>query len=279
MVWLDSSKETLTFVGFIAGGIILSIIIAAIPADFGIIALPLAVIALLAAILGFSATLYFYLFEPFRRMKGRTVVISDEEQFYMSPSGSAVLQRADDGVYATAFIKIPIYKSSTEMTDEEKYSFSETFSKLLNVSRDPIKICSLTHIINKDDYINRIRTKMGEVEDRYNTLVGNKDTPKNQLDRIKGETAMWHNLLDSVTASNSKSQLLYAQVSQLGSTEDEATNLVNIKAQELAAGISAALGVTASVMAGNDMLVLLEPEYTVPPATISEMLKHGNAGA
>ena len=271
---LDSSKETLTFVGFIAGGIILSIVLASIPPDFGPIALIVALVAIAATILGYSTTLYFYLFEPFRHMKNRSVVISNEDQFYMSPSGSSILQRADDGIRASSFIRIPIYKSSTEMTDEEKHTFSEAFSKLLNISREPIKLCSLTHIINKDEYISRIRTKMGEVEDKYNVLVNNKDAPKNQLDRIKGETAMWHNLLNNVTASNSKSQMLYAMVSQTGSTEDEASNLVNIKAQEMSAGISAALGVNASIISGNDMLVLLEPEYIIPPATISELLKH-----
>ena len=270
---MDRSKETLTFVGLIAGGIILSMVVAAVPPDLGILALIIALVAMLSAIIGFSATLYYYLFEPFRRMKNRLAIISNEDQFYMSPSGSSILHRSDDGIYATAFIIIPLYRSSTEMTDEEKYSFSDAFSKLLNVSREPMKICSLTHIINKDDYIDRIKSKMDEADGRYNALIANKDTPKAQLDRIKGETAMWHNLLNTVTAANSKSQILYAMVSQLGSTDDEATNLVNIKSQELSAGISAALGVTASVISGKDILSLIEPEYTIPPATISELMR------
>ncbi|MCL5412942.1 MAG: hypothetical protein M1569_00880 [Candidatus Marsarchaeota archaeon] len=270
---MSKSKETLTFVGLISGGIILSMVVTAIPPDLGILALVVALLAMLAAIIGFSATLYYYLFEPFRRMKNRSAVISNEDQFFMSPSGSSILQRSEDGICATAFIIIPIYRSSTEMTDEEKFGFSDAFSKLLNVSREPLKICSLTRIINKDSYIERIRSKMDEVDGRYNALISNKDTPKAQLDRIKGETAMWHNLLANVTAANSKSQILYAMVSQVGSTEEEAMNLVNIKAQELSAGISAALGVTASVMSGEDILSLIEPEYTMPPATISELMK------
>lgn len=270
---MAQAKETLTFVGLIAAGIVLSVIIAALPAGWGVVGLILAIIAFAAAILGFASRYYLYLFDPFRNSKNRTVIISGEEEFRIAPSGNAILQKTEDGFSASAFIKIPLYRSATEMTDEEKLNFSENFSKLLNLSKDPVKICSMTYVINKDEYINRIRTKMNEVEERYNTLTSNKDTPKNQVDRVKGETTMWHNLLDSVTTANSKAQMVYAMVSHAGSTEDEATNLVYIKAQEVAAGIGATLGVTATIISGNEILALLEPEYIVPPTTISELLK------
>ena len=46
-----------------------------------------------------------------------------------------------------------------------------------------------------------------------------------------------------------------------------------IKADEIAAGISATLGISATVITGNEILVFIEPDYMIPPATIGEVMK------
>jgi len=57
-----------------------------------------------------------------------------------------------------------------------------------------------------------------------------------------------------------------------GGTEEEATTIALQQADELAAGISAVLGVSAYVMPSNEFMHLIEPEELIPFATITEQM-------
>ncbi|MDE1823537.1 MAG: hypothetical protein KGH50_04385, partial [Candidatus Micrarchaeota archaeon] len=77
----------------------------------------------------------------------------------------------------------------------------------------------------------------------------------------------------------SQGQMAYAMVSATGASEEEAVNLAIQKAEEAAAGISATLGVTASLARGDEILAFLEPEYVIPPTTVAEMMKKDGESA
>lgn len=244
------------------------------PASLSPVALLLAIIALIAAVLAFATRYYYYLYAPVLRSKSGSVVLDPDDAFYMSQNGNAILVRKDNLIYATSFIKVPVYSSSTEMNDEQKFNFSNVFSRMVSISKTPIKVTSQLYSINKDDYIARVTSRLNEAEARYNAIQLDKNASKPQLDRIKGEVTMWHNLLDSVSKANSQALDVYAAVTVFGGTEEEAMNMISLKADEVAAGISATVGVSASVVTGADMLVLVEPEYMIPPTTISELMRY-----
>ncbi len=230
-------------------------------------------VALVASVIAFGTKDYFYIYPALMRMKHMTATIDSAEPFYIAPSGNSIIVRRDNDIYATAFIRIPIYHSATEMSDEEKFNFSTLFSRLIAISKSPIRISSELHSINKDEYIARINAKLNDAEGRFNAVQGDSKVDPKVLDRVKGEVTMWRNMLDNVSRANSQELEVYASVTSLGASEDEAVNLVMIKAEEIAAGISATLGVTATVVTGTDMLVYMEPDYMIPPTTISEMIK------
>lgn len=242
----------------------------------------LALIALTLDVLAFSTRFYTYLYEPFIRMKHRQVILDDEDPYTISPSGSAILVREGQSIYATSFIKIPIYVSATEMENEDKALFAGMFARVISLSQQPVKLTSQLYVLNKDQYMESVRKKLNEAEDRYNTVLNKqltegknaKDNEQSSMaERVRGEVTMWRNVLDSVGKAKSHALITYASVSALGSTEDEATNLAMARADELAAGISAVLGVTATVASGSELQYFIDPDYMIPVTNVSERLR------
>lgn len=268
---MDVGRERIVFVIFAGVGILLAFAESLVPAAFGVIGLLIAAVALLCATLAFAMKDYSYLIDPVLHMKGRTIVIDANEPFYMSANGKAIVIRSGAAIHATAFIKIPIYKSATEMSEEEKFNFATVFSRAISISTTPMRISSQLNLVNKYEYLKLITDRLNEVEDRYNTLLANRDADTQAVDRVKGEVNMWHNLLDSVANANSQSQIAFATISTSGGTEDEAVNLVSISAEEIAAGLSATLGVQATIATGDEMLLFIEPDYLIPTSAVQTL--------
>jgi hypothetical protein len=220
-----------------------------------------------------STRFYTYIFGPILRMKNRTIILDNEEPFILSPSGNAVISREGERVYATVFIKIPIYRSATEMSDEDKADFARLFSKIVTLSMTPFKISSQMYIINKDDYINSIRDKLNNAENLYQKFINDKNVAPNLLERVKGEVTMWHNLLESIGRTQSNALMNYVSVTASGGTEEEAVSLAIQQADELAAGIGATLGTQAYVLTGEEIFLVTQPEYMIPFSTVSEEMR------
>ncbi len=234
----------------------------------------LGLFALFFDILAFSTKYYTYLFRPLLKMKGRTIVLSADPTYRVAPSGNALIIPYSGMFLATAFVRIPIYRSATEMSQDERVDFAKMFSRMLTVSTDPVKFVSMLYVINKDDYISEIRDKLNEAEENYAMLsakFGEQSNP--QLERAKGEVTMWRNLFDNVSKVKSNALSNFAMVTAQGGTEEEALAIVAQKAEELAAGISAILGVSAYVMDSKEFLTFIEPELMIPFATISEQMQ------
>jgi len=231
------------------------------------------IVALFVDILAASTRYYTYLFIPFTKIKDKTIVLSNEEPFYLAPSGTALIIREGNDVYATAFIKIPIYKSATEMNDEEKVEFARLFSRIVSLSRTPLRISAQMYLINKDDYIAKIRDRLNLVEENYQKASVDKSTTPGAIERLKGEVTMWHNLLESIGRIQSHALINYASVTALGTTEEEATSLVTQQAEEISAGIGAVLGINAPLMTGEEILLVTQPDFTIPFSTVSESIR------
>ncbi|MGC8675959.1 MAG: hypothetical protein ACP5T3_00370 [Candidatus Micrarchaeia archaeon] len=234
-----------------------------------------AVLALLFDVVAFSTKYYAYLFAPLLHAKNKTLVLSEDSAFRISPNGNAIVTKRGSEFYVSAFVKIPIYKSATEMTEDERVEFARAFSKVLTVSKEPVKFTTMLYVINKDEYISEIRNKLNDAEARYATL-NNQANPAQanpDLERAKGEVTMWRNLLDSVSRVRSNAMSTLAMVTASGASEEEATTIAMQKADELAAGVSATLGVSAYIMESKEFLSALEPDEMIPFATISEQMQ------
>jgi hypothetical protein len=268
---LALNLQLLLFVILVGAGIVVAVFIYAVPSP--VLSPILAVITLVIAVFAFATKYYTYLMVPALKMKGRTIVLSADEPFIIAPNNAAILMHEGQEVYASAFVKIPLYRSATEMSNDEKLDFARLFSRMTTLSKTPVKISSQMHVINKDEYITSIRNKLNEAQERYATLGAKPGGSKASNDRIKGEVTMWKNLMDNVSASQAHALTIYAMVSAMGGNEEEALTIVNQQAEDFAAGVSAIFGVSAYVVKGIELLTFIEPDHMIPVETVTERLK------
>ncbi len=232
----------------------------------------IALLSMLLTITAFSTKYYTYLYVPALHMKKGKITLSATEPFTLAPSGTSIVRRDEDGIYASSFVTIPIYRSGTEMSAEERLDMARLFSRILTVTKNTIKISSQMYIVNKDEYIAKIRQKLDEAEAKFRALPTQQGMDKAR-ERAEGEVTMWHNLLNNVSISKSEALITYAMVSAFGTGEEEATTLAYQRAEEVASGISAILGVSAYVARGDEVLDFIEPDRMVPVETVNEMIR------
>ncbi len=239
----------------------------------------LAILALLLTVVAFLTKNYIYLFDAVRKKKGKNLVLNANEAFVLAPNGNAIIRQEQGSVYASAFVRIPIYKSGTDMTKDEKIELSRLFGRILTLSKDPVKISSQLYMINKDEYMKKLRDVLSEAEERYReTMALGGGEHGAAIERARGEMTMWRSLMDNVSKSHSQALIVYAMVTAQGGNEEEAASIAYQRADELAGGISAALGILAYVVTGQEILTMLEPEHMVPVEVVNQRIMHRTMG-
>jgi hypothetical protein len=236
-----------------------------------ILKLILLVLALLFDILAFASRFYTYLMVPALQQRSKDIILSNDEAYTISPSADSTIHKEGSEFVATVYVSIPLYRSATEMSDEEKLDFTRQVSKLVGVSGDPVRFTSELYVMNKDAYIQTLKDTINSLENDVVALTSKKSQPK-ELDRAKGKLAMWHNMLDNIEKVQSLELVTYAAVSAKGTKEFEAVSIAQQRARDIMSGIGSIFGVTPSIVTGQELLKFIEPEYLIPFSTISEQL-------
>ena len=269
-------KKIFAFLGIMAVGLLLLIIDISMPNT--VISPPLKILILILAIffdlLALSSRFYSYLIIPMLKQRKRHVIINKEEPYFLASSGDAILHKEGENYIATIYIKIPLYRSATEMTTEEKLDFTHQNSRLIALSKEPIRFTTELLVMNKDSFIQTLRDMISAAQDEENRLVqGN--APASAIERARGKASMWSNVLDITSKSLSLEMSTYATVSGIGAQEFEAVGQAGQRARELMSGVASIFGVTPSIITGDGLLRFVEPEYLIPYSTISEQISKG----
>jgi hypothetical protein len=230
-------------------------------------------VAMLTDAVGFASRYYMYLIGPMLKFK-KHIVLSKEDAYHISSTADAVLRKSGDLFVATVYIAMPIYRSSTEMTDAEKLDFSKQVSRLVGISRDPVRFTTQVHVMNKDSYIQTLRDTISATENEQSDIMLKNASPAVQ-ERVKGKLAMLRNMLDSITRSTSYEMVSYASLSATGSKEYEAVGAAQQRARELMAGIASTFGVSPNIITGENLLKFIEPEALIPFSTMTEQISKG----
>lgn len=229
------------------------------------------ILAVIFDILAFASRYYTYLLLPLAKQRTKHVVISDQNAYWLASTGECIIRKETDEYIATAYINIPFYVSSSEMSDDEKLRFTNQISRLVGLSREPVRFSTELYLMNKDEYIQRLKDTINQTENDEANLV-EKNGSQQQLDHVRGKLAMWKKMLDHVGEGTSFELSSFAAVSAMGGKEFEAITLVQQKARELMNGIATTLGVSPNLVVGNEILKYVEPEYLIPFSTVAEQI-------
>jgi len=266
-------KKMFVLFGLLALSAVFLALAASLPGGllFSILKIPLLLIAIVFDVLAFSSRYYTYLILPLFEQRKRNVVLSTEQAYWLSTTSDAIMTKEGDDFVATMYINIPLYASSTEMSDEEKLAFSKQVSSLVGISKDPVRFTTELYVMNKDSYIQRLRDMINTVENEESALE-QKNASQSELERARGKLSMWRRMLDNVSKGTSLELISFASLSARGTKEFEAINIAQLKAKETMSGIGALLGVSPSIVLGDELLKFVEPEFLIPYSTISEQI-------
>jgi hypothetical protein len=268
-------KKMLLFLGFLGMSIVFLITAMSISPSplLDVVKIILLLLAFLFDILALASRYYTPFMIPLFMQRSKRVVLSQENAYWLSTSQDSILRKNGDDFVATVYISIPIYRSATEMSNDEKIDFSKQISRLVGLSKDPARFTTQLFTMNKDVYIMQLRGRINELENmEVNATKSDSDSDSKAVEKIRGELSMWRNILDSINSSQSLELLTYVSVSATGTKEYEAVSIAEQKATELMAGISTIFGVIPSLITGADLLKFVEPEFLIPYSTISERL-------
>ena len=268
-------KKILLFLGFLGMSIVFLITAMSISPSplLDVVKIILLLLAFLFDILALASRYYTPFMIPLFMQRSKRVVLSQENAYWLSTSQDSILRKNGDDFVATVYISIPIYRSATEMSNDEKIDFSKQISRLVGLSKDPVRFTTQLFTMNKDVYIMQLRGRINELENmEVNATKSDSDSDSKAVEKIRGELSMWRNILDSINSSQSLELLTYVSVSATGTKEYEAVSIAEQKATELMAGISTIFGVIPSLITGADLLKFVEPEFLIPYSTISEGL-------
>ncbi len=273
------NPKVLLIMGFLLLGLVTAGVAAYIPSGAlaDIIKFILFILAMAFVVIGFSCRYYSYLIAPILKQRSRHIILSDQVPYWLATTGDCIVSKRNEDFIATAYINIPLYVSSSEMSDEERERFASQMSRLVGVNKEPVRFSSVLRIMDKDDYLKKIKELIG-IAENDESIALQRGGPI-EIERARGKLSMWKKILDTIGSKSSMELVTFAAVSATGGKEYEAITIAQQKAKELMNGVGTILGVTPNIIVGSEILKLVEPEYLIPLSTVSEeitkKIEHG----
>ncbi len=238
---------------------------------FTLVKLLLLLASMVFDILAFASRYYHTYIVELVKQHRKSIVLSSENAYRLSETGEAIIAKRGETYIATMYMTIPVYVSGTEMSPEERLDFGKQVGRLISINKEPVRYTTQMRVMNKDLYIESIHDMITSTENDVLKLEGQPGSEK-ETDKLKGSIEMWNNILASAGSSQSLELVSYAAVSGSGTTELEATTMVQQKARDLMSGISSTMGIVPLLAVGDELIRMLEPEYAIPFTTVSEQI-------
>jgi hypothetical protein len=235
------------------------------------------IIAIFLDVLAFATRYYTYIMMPLFKQRKKNITLDVQEPYWIAGSNDAIVRKIGEEFIATTFILIPLYRSATEMSVDEKLSFGAQIGRLISINTEPVRYSTQLHVMDKEAYLSSIRDSLNMSENEIIELT-QKNASQHEIDNAKGRTTMWRNMMERMSIEQSFELVLYASVSASGTKEYEATSIVQQRARDLMSGISSTLGITTSIITGNEMLKVIEPDHLIPYSNVRKQINANISG-
>ncbi|MFH0927760.1 MAG: hypothetical protein V1822_04230 [Candidatus Micrarchaeota archaeon] len=234
---------------------------------------PLAPIAALLAFLGGVAAVavfkYGYFIIPFLTQKGKIIQIM-EGGYEIPPAQDVIIKNVGGTYYASAYLGVKIYESTTEKSQEENVVYSEYFERAISSVRFPVKFAMMVYVMDMSRHRTKLETKHAEAQLRLAREREKPDPDVLKLDRYEKEVSMYEMQIHRlVSGFKPMGAITYLMTTALGLSKEAATAAAKTQANELRATISNALNVQVVPLQGDEMLRCFEWEHIIPPSASS----------
>lgn len=208
---------------------------------------------------------YGYIFVPMITSRAKVVQLTDSG-YEIPPAQDVILKNVGGIYYASMFLGVRIYESTTDKTAEENVVYTQYFERAISSVKFVTKVCMLVYVKDLGEFRTRIETKHAEAQLR---LARERDKPEPdvlKLDRYEREVAMWENQINKLTLGIKPMGVVsYVMTTATGVSKEGATAAARSQANELRATISNSLNVEVAQLTGEEMLRCFEWEHIIPP--------------
>ncbi len=228
--------------------------------------------AAFSAVISFILWKWGYLLFPYITQRSNIIEVHDGG-WELTPAQDAILKRVGEEYYASVYLHIKMYRSTTEKTAEENIVYVDAFERAIAQLKYPVKIGTILYAKEISKYREDIETKRYEAQLRLSREREKSEADVLTLDRLEKEVAMWESQLNRIISGERPMGLIaYAMTTGVGVTKDAAVAVAKNQAAELKTLLANALNIEVSYLFGEDMKKCYEMEYQIPP-TIREAEK------
>ncbi len=227
----------------------------------------LAILYMLGAALAVITFKYGYFIFPFITQKTRVVQIM-QDNFEIPPAQDVIIKSSGGLYYASAYLGVKIYESTSEKTPEENVVYSEYFERAISSVRYPVKFAMMVSVLDMSKERLKWETRLAEARLKLAREREKPDPDVLKIDRFEKEVGMSEQQIQRlVSGFKPMGALTYMMTTATGLSKEAATAAAKTQANELKATISNALNVEVAMLTGEEMLRCFDWERFVPPST------------
>jgi hypothetical protein len=219
-----------------------------------------------AAVLSFVIWKWGYLFIPFFTKRANIVEVHDG-LWEVVPAQDAIVKKIGDQYYASVFLHLKMYRSTTEKTQEENIIYVDSFERAISNIKYPVKIGEVLYAKEIGKYREDVETRRYEAQLKLQREREKSEPDVLALDRLEKEVSMWEAQLNRIISGERPMGLIaYAMTTGVGITKDAAVAIAKNQAAEIKTLFANALNIEVAYLYGEDMKKCYELEYAVPPS-------------
>jgi hypothetical protein len=222
------------------------------------------IIAGVCSLFGVLFWKYGYLLLPLITQK-TNIVMKTDSGFEVPPSNDVITKEINGIYYASAFLGIRIYESSTEKTTEQNITYNEYFERAISGIKYVTKIAYLLYVEDIGQKRKTIETKRAEAQLRLARERDKGEPDVLKMDRYEKEVEMYDQQLNKlIKGIKPMGVLAYAMTTAAGVSKEGAVASVRAQANELKSVLANALNVEVKQLAADEMLKCFEWEMFFP---------------
>lgn len=216
------------------------------------------------AAMAFLTFKYGYFIIPLVTKGLRVIEIRDD--FEIIPSQEAIVKNIEGTYYASMFLLVKIYESTTEKTQEEMTIYTDYFERAITGIKYVVKFCMMIYVKDLTKYKEQIDTKRMEAQLKLQREMDKPAPDPLRIDKFERDKAMWEAQLKRVSSGvRPMGAMAYIMTTATGVSKDAAVAAVRAQATELRATLGNALNVEVIPISGEEMKQCFEWEYFIPP--------------
>jgi hypothetical protein len=219
--------------------------------------------------LSFALWKWGYIFIPYLTKRANIIEVHDGG-WELTPAQDAIVKKIGDNYYASVFLHLKMYKSTTERSAEENVLYTEAFERAIAQIKYPIKIGTVLFAREISKYREDLETKRYEAQLKLQREREKPEPDVITLDRLEKEVAMYEAQLTRIaTGERPMGLIAYAMTTAVGVTKDAAVAVAKNQAAEIKTLLANALNIEVGYLYGEDMRKCYEMEMMIPP-TVKE---------